>query len=264
LNCDRNVASTIVRLADDFYLPLSNFLYHPPQMATLLFDIESVGFPLEHFDEAQQAYLMRAVERESTAEAKELARQRVIAELNLSPLTAQVVAIAMLNVDTERGKVLYQADELEEWKSENGKVEFASAPEDELLTEFWEVIKKYDQFVTFNGRTFDCPFLMLRSALLGVRPSRNLMPYRYDASQHVDLADQLSFYGAIEWKRRFNLDFYCRAFGIESSKSHGVTGSDVNTLYAQQRFKEIARYCLRDVMATLQLYRKWKQFLAFD
>ena len=27
--------------------------------------------------------------------------------------------------------------------------------------------------------------------------------------------------------RRFNLDFYCKAFGIESPKSHGVTGMDV-------------------------------------
>jgi DNA polymerase elongation subunit (family B) len=245
-------------------LPLGKIHYHPPRMATLLFDIESVGYPLEHFDEAQQEYLMRAVEREETDEAKEETRKRVIAELNLSPLTAQVAAIAMVNVDTGRGKVLYQADELEEWKSENGKVEFASAPEDELLTEFWEVIKRYDQFVTFNGRTFDCPFLMLRSALLGVRPSRDLMPYRYDKTKHVDLADQLSFYGAIEWKRRFSLDFYCRAFGIESPKAHGVTGADVNELFAQQKYKEIAIYCLRDVVATVELYKKWRQYLAFE
>jgi hypothetical protein len=80
----------------------------------------------------------------------------------------------------------------------------------------------------------------------------------------VDLADQLSFYGAIEWKRRFNLDFYCRAFGIESSKSHGVTGSDVNALFAAQKFREIALYCLRDVVATAELYKKWRQFLAFE
>ncbi len=32
--------------------------------------------------------------------------------------------------------------------------------------------------------------------------------------------------------RKFNLDFYCKAFGIESPKAHGVTGMDVTTLMA--------------------------------
>ena len=62
--------------------------------------------------------------------------------------------------------------------------------------------------------------------------------------------------------RRFNLDFYCKAFGIESPKSHGVTGSDVNTLLAEGKFREIADYCLRDVVATVLLYRVWADRLA--
>jgi len=62
--------------------------------------------------------------------------------------------------------------------------------------------------------------------------------------------------------RRFNLDFYCKAFGIESPKSHGVTGMDVNTLMAEGKFREIAEYCLRDVHATVELYRIWKERLA--
>jgi hypothetical protein len=62
--------------------------------------------------------------------------------------------------------------------------------------------------------------------------------------------------------RRFNLDFYCKSFGIESPKSHGVTGMDVNTLMAEKRFREIAEYCLRDVKATVELYKIWKDRLA--
>ena len=62
--------------------------------------------------------------------------------------------------------------------------------------------------------------------------------------------------------RRFNLDFYCKAFGIESPKSHGVTGNDVGTMLAEGRFREIAEYCLRDVKATVLLYHIWKERLS--
>ena len=60
----------------------------------------------------------------------------------------------------------------------------------------------------------------------------------------------------------FNLDFYCKAFGIDSPKAHGVTGMDVNSLLAGKKFREIAEYCLRDVQATVELYRIWKDRLA--
>ena len=54
--------------------------------------------------------------------------------------------------------------------------------------------------------------------------------------------------------RRFNLDFYCRVFGIESPKSHGVTGMDMNQLMDEGRYREIAEYCVRDVFATVKLF----------
>ncbi len=119
----------------------------------------------------------------------------------------------------------------------------------------------YSQFVTFNGRTFDCPFLMLRSAILGIKPTRNLLPYRYSANEHCDLMEQLTFYGIF---RKFNLDFYCKSFGIKSSKASGITGLDLGTLFNEGRFLEIAEYCLGDVKATTELFHRWLAFLALD
>ena len=127
-----------------------------------------------------------------------------------------------------------------------------------MLEQFWLDIGHYDQFVTFNGRAFDCPFLMLRSAILQVQPTRNLMPYRYDASVHCDLLEQFTFYGAL---RKFNLDFYCKSFGVESPKIHGVTGLDMKQLTEEKRFREIAEYNLRDLQATAELFRRWEKFL---
>jgi hypothetical protein len=233
----------------------------PP--STLLFDIETVGMPFESFDEAQQEYWLRPAQREPTEEARAAKRAELLQQLNLTPLTAQVVAIAMVNVDSGRGKVFYQAEDAEEFKSEDGLVDFIAGQEVDVLDGFWDVVTKFDRFVTFNGRGFDCPFLMLRSAILGIKPTKDLMPYRYDAKKHCDLADQLSYYGAFT-QRRFNLDFYCKAFGIESPKAHGVSGLDVNRLFAEKQFRSIAEYCLRDVRSTTLLYKKWRELLSFE
>ena len=134
-----------------------------------------------------------------------------------------------------------------------------------MLTAFWDVAKHYDGIITFNGRGFDVPFIYLRSAILNVPVTRkDWLGYRYQIEPHCDLIEQLTFYGVSGREgaaRRFNLDFYCKAFGIESPKSHGVTGMDVGQMMADGRFRDIAEYCLRDVHATVLLYKIWKERL---
>ncbi len=231
-------------------------------MSKLLFDIETVGFPFDSFDAAEQEFLMRYAEREETEEKRQLEREEVIKRLNLWALTAQVVAIAMLNIETKGGKVHYQPPSAGNWFSDDGLVEFISGSEAEILQAFWEIIPKYDHFITFNGRSFDCPFLILRSAMLGVKATRDLMAgTRFTHPGHTDLMEEFTYYGTT---RRFNLDFYCKAFGIESPKSHGVTGMDVNRLFAEREYRKIAEYCLGDVRATAELYRRWEEFLKFE
>lgn len=222
-------------------------------MNRVVFDIETTAYPLDSFDEEQQEYLMKF------AKTDEEKRDAVL-KLALTPLTAQVVAVGMLNPDSNQGKVFYQDAGAEPGFSEDGLVEFVPGTEQEVLRSFWETIKRYSQFITFNGRGFDSPFLMLRSAMLGVKPSRNLLPYRYSASESCDLLEQLTFYGAF---RRFSLDFYCKGFGIRSPKSEGVTGLDVAPMFAEGRCREIAEYCLRDVRATAELFHRWQEFLSF-
>jgi DNA polymerase elongation subunit (family B) len=236
-------------------------------MATLVFDIETTAQPIENFDEAQQEYLFRETEKIDDVVAKDAKRQEITRFMSLWPFTSQVVCIAMLNAETQRGQSLFIAEDFEEETDENAPVKFVPyADEFELLTAFWDVAKHYDNIVTFNGRGFDVPFIYLRSALLNVPISKkNWLGYRYATEPHCDLAEQLTFYsvsGRDGAARRFNLDFYCKSFGIESPKSHGVTGMDVNHLMAEHKFREIAEYCLRDVRATVELYKIWKERLA--
>lgn len=237
-------------------------------MARLVFDIETSALPLESYDEAQQEYLFREAARLPDADEQAKKRAEISQQFNLWPFTAQVVCIAMVNADSGKGQVLYQSDDFdEEAEAVEGAVEFApQVDEAELLTAFWDVAKRYDTVVTFNGRGFDVPFLYLRSALLNVPITRkDWLGYRYQTDPHCDLAEQFTFYnvsGREGAARKFNLDFYCKAFGIPSPKAQGVTGLDVNDLLAEGRHREIAEYCLRDVHATVELYRVWKDRLA--
>ena len=236
-------------------------------MAKLVFDIETSALPVESFDEVQQEYLFREASRLPDEAAQAARRAELQQFFSLWPMTARVVCIAMVNAETLRGQVLFTADDFEEDVPEAGPVEFVPCmDETELLTAFWDVARHYDGIVTFNGRGFDVPFIYLRSAVLNVPISRkDWLGYRYAVEPHCDLAEQLTFYGVSGRDgaaRRFNLDFYCKTFGIESPKSHGVTGMDVSRLLEEGRHRDIAEYCLRDVRATVELYRVWKDRLA--
>jgi 3'-5' exonuclease len=239
----------------------------PRPMATLVFDIETAALPIENFDEAQQEYLFREANRLTDPLAQHARKTELEQQLSLYPFTARIVCIAMLNADSQRGQVLYAAEDFSEEENEVAPVEFvACVDEAELLTAFWDVARHYDSIVTFNGRGFDVPFIYLRSALLNVPITRkDWLGYRYQTEPHCDLAEQFTFYtvsGRDGAAKRFNLDFYCKAFGIESPKSHGVTGMDVNRLLASGQQRTIAEYCLRDVQATVLLYHIWKQRLS--
>jgi uncharacterized protein YprB with RNaseH-like and TPR domain len=92
------------------------------------------------------------------------------------------------------------------------------------------------------------------------------MSNRYYRSQdpkakHVDLMDQLTFYGAV--MSRPKLHMACRAFGIKSPKQEGVAGDDVAKLFDRGYYRQIAEYNVRDVVATAELYKIWRDYFRF-
>ncbi len=222
-------------------------------MAKIIIDIETVGFDFDSFDAKAQEYLLKYGE---TEEEKEEIKKR----LALYPLTGEIVTIGMLNPETGKGYALFQNNHSAPERFEEDGIIFETGSEKEILEKFWDFVGNYQQAITFNGRGFDLPFLMLRSAIYKIQPSRNFMGYRYDFKVHCDLLDQLTFYGAV---RKFNLDFYAKSFGIKSSKEEGVDGSMVGEMYKAGKFQEIARYCVRDLATTKGLYEYWDKYLRF-
>ncbi|MEK7608509.1 MAG: ribonuclease H-like domain-containing protein [Patescibacteria group bacterium] len=233
-------------------------------MARLIFDIETVGEDWNALDEATQENLTRWIKKEfGDSEEFEGALEELKNGLGFSPLTGEIVAIGVLDYDRDEGVVYYQAPgEKLEPTTEEG-ITFKPMSEKEMLKSFWEGAKKYDEFVSFNGRGFDAPFLAIRSAIHKIRPTQDLMEGRYLSQQrgcrHIDLQDQLTFYGAV--RRKGSLHLWSRAFGIKSPKEDGVTGDDVSRLFSEKKFLEIARYNVGDLRATKDLYRYWNDYI---
>lgn len=233
-------------------------------MRTLVFDIETIGEEWGALDEVTQKSLSRWIDRSLKSESEREAGMKDLQEgLGFSPLTGSIVAIGFYDVEEDIGGVYFQGDQTSE-DFDDDTFTFKKRTEKEMLEDFWEGAEKYDAFVSFNGRGFDVPFLNLRSAIHGLRPSKDLMEGRYLYQQklmkHIDLQDQMTYYGAMH--RRPSLHMFCRAFGIVSPKEEGIAGDDVTELFNAKKFRDIAKYNARDVIATAELYKKWLLYLA--
>ncbi len=234
-------------------------------MATLIFDIETVGEKWDDFDETSQEVLTRWIDKTAKSDEEREAEIDDLKDgLGFSPLTGFIVAIGLYDLERQKGVVFYDNKGVSQEESEHEGYVLKPRNEKDMLHDFWEGAKAYDTFVTFNGRAFDAPFLALRSMAHDITPTRDLMEGRYlyqqRSARHIDLADQLSFYGAVY--RKSSLHMYCRAFGIPSPKTEGVTGDDVAGLYREGHELDIARYNVRDVVATTSLYEKWRKHLS--
>ena len=232
-------------------------------MFRLVFDIETIGEDFDSLDKTSQAVLTRWLKKESiNSEDYKIELEELKNGLGFSPYTGAVVVIGVLDVEKNKGCVYYSCGDKKEEETEADAIKFKPLSEKEMLEKFWEGARQYQQFITFNGRAFDVPFLMIRSAVHNVRPTVNLMPYRYDNNTcHVDLLDQLTFYGAV--RKKPNLHMTARTFGIKSPKDSGITGEDVGRLYQEGKFFDIAKYNVGDLRATRELYLVWEKFIKF-
>lgn len=217
-------------------------------MPTISFDIEVAGFPWEEVDEITRGYLLQ---RAKSPEERDAVPERTA----LMPGLGKVIAIGLWLVEDDRGLLLLEgkATPRRDWEKVPGS-QILRGSESELLEAFWDILRKNrGRVVSFNGRGYDGPVLMVRSAQLGLRPTVNLAGYRYDMSSHADLMEVFNFQGTT--RDNYSLDYWCRRFDIESPKG-SIDGSQVGRAYREGRIEDIGEYCLRDVRATAALYRK--------
>ena len=232
----------------------------------LIFDIETIGINFDTLDETSQNLLTQWIEREAGDDVSKynLLLANLKDGLGFSPLTGEIVALGVFDTDRNKGVVYFQSPRSHEEEYQDGSFTFKPKGEEEMLKLFWQGAIRYRTFVSFNGRAFDVPYMLIRGAKYKIEPTINLMAKRYVSTdtrgvKHIDLFDQLSFFGAV--RRKGNLHLFCQALGIKSPKGEGITGHDIKKLFDEKRYKEIAEYNSWDLVATWELYDKWQKYV---
>jgi len=230
----------------------------------LVFDIEMVGEDFDAMDALTQQDLMKSLpdpkvdQKKYDSEFEELERKLVF-----SPLTGKVIAIGVYNPDDGKGAVHYDAGETKPEDTEIDNIKYVAMTEPEMLTKFWALAEVHDEFISFFGRRSDVPYLMIRSAIHGIRPTRDLTSNRYNnlgapTATHYDLAELLSFNGLAMY--RGSLHRWCRAFSIDTPKTDEMAGDKVGQAYLDGKYLEIAQYNALDIIATAKLYDHWERY----
>jgi hypothetical protein len=128
--------------------------------------------------------------------------------------------------------------------------EVISGDESQILGGFWEVAKDVDLFIGHNLLDFDLKFIMKRSIVHRVKPTKELNFARYRNNPIYDTMHEWE-----RWSGRIKLDELAKVFGFESSKGE-LDGSKVYDYYKEGRLEEIYRYCRADVELTRKIYNR--------
>ena len=131
--------------------------------------------------------------------------------------------------------------------------------ENALLTTFQRLLnEKFDQgycLCAHNGKEFDYPYLCRRMLVNGISLPEIL---KIEGKKPWDIPhlDTMEMWKFGDRKSFTSLQLLTALFGIPSPKDD-IDGSMVNKVYYQSNgLERIARYCMNDVVATAQLYRK--------
>ncbi len=143
-----------------------------------------------------------------------------------------------------------------------------SDEEESIIRHFFSFIEdKNPRLVSFNGRGFDMPMLLIRAMKYNIifpawfdqsNPMLNKTKWenyrqRYAEHFHLDLLDSIGSFGAV---RNLKLDTLCTMAGIPGK--YDVSGDQVLKLYYDDKLPLIKEYCQSDVLNTYWLYLKYE------
>lgn len=131
--------------------------------------------------------------------------------------------------------------------------------ERDLLEAFWSSVKSAKCIVGFNSIRFDLPAIMVRSALLGIEPTRNLTDLKPWENFHVDLLARRWPYKA--GARFQSLKALRRILALPIPEQYidvsGMDGGNVGPIWESGDFATLRAYGELDIITTRELCRHW-------
>ena len=138
----------------------------------------------------------------------------------------------------------------------------ANEDESTLLNEFIDLLNSYYNtpdfmFCAHNGKEFDIPFLCRRILIHGKKMPKmlNVSGKKPWEIKHLDTMELWKFG---DFKNYTSLDLLTYVFKIPTPKDD-MDGSQVaKVFYEDKNLDRIIHYCEKDVVATIQLFRKYQ------
>lgn len=131
---------------------------------------------------------------------------------------------------------------------------WAGADEAELLTQFWKTVMPDDYLIGHNLLGFDLPYIMGRSVIARVKPSRHIDLRRYRTDTIFDTMQVWCGWDAGKYPK---LDTLAAIMGFEGKSG---SGAQVAGWAAAGEWEKIKDYCLDDVRITRRVYERMKEY----
>jgi len=134
----------------------------------------------------------------------------------------------------------------------------------EILEKFFEMVSNFfkgkpKQFCGHNIKEFDIPYLCRRALINSVKLPQVLQDLQTKKPWEIPLLDTLQLWKFGDYKHYTSLDLLAAVLGIETPKSD-ISGADVaRVFYEENDIQRIKTYCEKDVLTTVQVFRKLNQ-----
>ena len=216
----------------------------------LFFDIETVPLTYEFKDLEERAQGLWDRKTRFLQERDNLSPNELYEKAGIYAEFGKVVCISMGFVLQKEGETQIRVKSI---ANENEKI---------LLQEYIDLLNSYYNspdflFCAHNGKEFDIPFLCRRILINGLK-----LPFMLNVAgkkpweiKHLDTMELWKFG---DFKNYTSLDLLTYIFNIPTPKDD-MDGSQVaKVFYEEKNLDRIIHYCEKDVIATIQLFRKYQ------
>ena len=183
-----------------------------------------------------------------------------LSKFGLSPMTGKIIAYGLKVLDNNTN---YYNDELLPVIRNSFNVNPDEKTILRLMQEDFKDFSILDRIVTFNGRSFDIPYIQVRSMISNIHilPSW-FQDRRYSTHPHIDLRMILT---NNDETIKGTLDEWLMTFGIWLDEIIGpdgkkLTGADIQDLLNEGNYDVIQAKNQRDVIGLVELYNRIKGY----
>ena len=215
----------------------------------LFFDIETVPLTYEFKDLEERAQGLWDRKTRFLQERDNLSPDELYEKAGIYAEFGKVVCISMGFVLQKEGETQIRVKSI---ANENEKI---------LLQEYIDLLNSYYNspdflFCAHNGKEFDIPFLCRRILINGLK-----LPFMLNVAgkkpweiKHLDTMELWKFG---DFKNYTSLDLLTYIFNIPTPKGY-MALRRIERFYDEKNLDRIIHYCEKDVIATIQLFRKYQ------